>query len=294
MTGHATEGRLLIAQITDIHLGFDQGNPDEYNRQRLDRTLQSLVEMQPRPDLLLITGDLAEEGDDEISYARLREALAPLPFPVYFAMGNHDSREPFRRAFPEAGHADGFIQYAIEDGPLRILVLDTLEEGRHGGGFCETRAAWLRARLAEAPERATLIVLHHPPIETGLSWMTEDPDAGWVERLAGIVGAQTNIVAMIAGHLHRPVITQWAGTTLAVCPSTAPQVALDLAPIDPERPDGRPMIVADAPCFALHLWNGRQLVTHFDTAEDHQVLASYTPKLQPLVRLLTEEKKNPI
>jgi hypothetical protein len=54
------------------------------------------------------------------------------------------------------------------------------------------------------------------------------------------------------------------------------------------------MIVADAPCFALHLWNGRQLVTHFDTAEDHQVLASYTPKLQPLVRLLTEEKKNPI
>jgi 3',5'-cyclic AMP phosphodiesterase CpdA len=294
MSPAASEGRLLIAQITDIHLGFDHGNPDEYNRQRLDRTLRALVEMEPRPDLLLVTGDLAEEGDDEVSYARLREALAPLPFPVHLAMGNHDSREPFLRAFPEARHADGFIQYAIEDGPLRILVLDTLEDGRHGGGFCETRAAWLRARLAEAPERPTLIVLHHPPIETGLSWMTEDPDAAWVNRLAAIVEVHGNIVAVIGGHLHRPVITQWAGTTLAVCPSTAPQVALDLEPIDPERPDGRPMIVADAPCYALHLWNGRQLVTHFDTAEDHNVLASYTPKLQPLVRLLTEEKKNPV
>ncbi len=289
MTGE----RMLIAQITDLHLGFDQGNPDEFNRQRLDRALRMLIGMQPRPDLLLVTGDLAEEGDDEISYLRLREALADLPFPVHFAMGNHDSREPFSRIFPETPTADGFVQYALDEGPLRILVLDTLEEGRHGGAFCETRASWLRARLAEAPERPTLIVLHHPPIETGLSWMTENPEAEWTLRLHAIVAAQSNVVAMIAGHLHRPVIAQWAGTTLAVCPSTAPQVALDLQPIDPERPDGRPMIVSDHPCYALHLWNGRHLVTHFDTAEDHNVLARYGPNLQPLVRMLTEEKQRP-
>jgi Icc-related predicted phosphoesterase len=103
-------------------------------------------------------------------------------------------------------------------------VLDTLEVGRHSGGFCETRAAWLAARLAEQPERPTLLVLHHPPIETGLSWMTENPDAAWVERLRAIVAGNGNIVGMISGHLHRVVVTQWAGTTLVVCPSTAPQV----------------------------------------------------------------------
>jgi len=287
-----TSERLLIAQVTDLHLGFDQGNEEEFNRKRLDCTLAALVAMRPRPDLLLLTGDLAEEGDDEISYGRLREAIADLPFPCFMTMGNHDSREPFRRVFPEAPAGDdGFIHYAIDDWPLRILVLDTLEVGRHGGGFCETRAGWLRARLAEAPQRPTLIVLHHPPIETGLSWMTESPDAEWVHRLGEIVAAQDNIVAMIAGHLHRAVIAQWAGTTLAVCPSTAPQVALDLMPIDPEQPDGRPMIVSDPPAYALHLWNGRQLVTHFETAEDHEVLATYTPQLQPLVRMLSAEKK---
>jgi len=289
-----TSEKLLIAQITDLHLGFDQDDPDELNRRRLDRTLRALVEMVPRPDLLLVTGDLAEEGDDEISYRRLKEALADLPFPYFMAMGNHDSREPFRLVFPDAPVADdGFVQYALDDLPLRILVLDTLEVGRHGGGFCETRAAWLGARLAESPGRPTLVVLHHPPIETGLSWMTENSDASWVARLRAIVESHGNIVAMVAGHLHRPVITRWAGTMLAVCPSTAPQVALDLQPIDPERPDGRAMIVADPPGFGLHLWDGRQLVTHFDTAEDHDVLASYTPRLQPLVRLLSEEKRSP-
>src|SRR5688500_20385140 len=110
-----------------------------------------------------------------------------------------------------------------------------------------------------------------PMFETGHIRMTENPDAAWVRLLADVVSARSNIVAMISGHLHRPVVTRWAGTILAVCPSTAPQVALDLAAIDPDRPDGRPMIVADPPWFALHLWTGSALVTHFDTADDHDV-----------------------
>ncbi|MEA3066231.1 MAG: 3,5-cyclic-AMP phosphodiesterase [Sphingomonadales bacterium] len=281
---------MLIAQITDIHLGFDPGNPDELNRQRLDCALRSLKAMVPRPDLLLATGDLADAGDDSESYARLKLALADLPFPVFYALGNHDGREAFRANFPDLAMPGGFLQYAIEGHDLRILVLDTLEEGRHGGNFCETRAAWLRDRLAEAPGRPTLIVLHHPPVDSGLSWMTEDPEASWVARLEALVSAQDNIVALIAGHLHRPVVTRWAGTLLAVCPSTAPQVALDFETIDPERPDGRPMIVADPPCFAVHHWDGKRLVSHFDTAGEHHVLAHYGPELQPLVRMLMAEK----
>jgi 3',5'-cyclic AMP phosphodiesterase CpdA len=282
---------MLIAQITDIHLGFDPGDPDEFNRRRLDAVLAALTEMAPRPDLLLATGDLVEDGFDDISYERLRDALSDLPFPVHFALGNHDSRDDFLAWFPEAETADGFVQYAIEDHAVRILVLDTLEEGRHGGAFCERRAEWLRERLAEEPDRPTIIALHHPPIETGLSWMTENPDAEWVLRLWDVVAEADNVVAMIAGHLHRPVVTQWAGTTLAICPSTAPQVALDLDRIDPDRPDGRPMIVADPPWFGLHLWTGSGLVSHFDTAGGHNVLATYGPQLQPLVRMVLEERE---
>lgn len=55
---------MLIAQITDIHLGFDPNNPDEFNRQRLNATLDALRVLSPQPDLLLVTGDIANDGDD--------------------------------------------------------------------------------------------------------------------------------------------------------------------------------------------------------------------------------------
>src|SRR3954468_14824248 len=97
---HGGNDRVLVAQITDLHLGFDPGNPDEVNRHRLDRALRRLAGMISRARLLLATGDIADNGDDEDSYQRFRDAIADLPFPVYPAMGNHDSRLPFLALFP--------------------------------------------------------------------------------------------------------------------------------------------------------------------------------------------------
>ena len=101
---------MLVAQITDLHLGFDPDDPDEFNRQRVDRTLAVLAALDPVPDLLLVTGDIADNGDDADAYRRYKEAIRDLPFPVYPAMGNHDSREAFLAAFPETPTEGGFIQ----------------------------------------------------------------------------------------------------------------------------------------------------------------------------------------
>ena len=73
---------MLIAQLTDIHLGFVPDDPDELNRRRLDRAIAALLAHDPLPDLLLATGDLTDLGDPA-SYARLREAFAALPFPEH-------------------------------------------------------------------------------------------------------------------------------------------------------------------------------------------------------------------
>lgn len=280
---------MLIAQITDIHLGFDPDNPAEFNRKRLDQVLRLLTGMNPMPDLLLATGDLVDRGDSE-SYRRLRNALSICPFPVWPCLGNHDQRDSFAEHFPEIPMPDGFVQYEVDTPNLRFLVIDTLEEGRHGGAFCETRARWLRDRLAEQPKRDTIIVMHHPPEDVGIEWMATDPDEPWVARFAGAIAGHAQVKGIICGHLHRPISVAWRGTTIAICPATAPQVALDLAPIDPDRPDNRPMIIADPPAFALHKWNGRSLVTHFDTADEHVMLAKFDEKMQPLVRALVGER----
>lgn len=280
---------MLIAQVTDIHLGFLPDDPAELNRRRFDDVIASLLALTPRPDLLLATGDLTESGTIA-SYRILKTLCDALPFPVLPALGNHDSRENFCSVFPDVPRiAGGFVQYARDAGPLRIIVLDTLDEGHHGGNFDAARGDWLHAELA-ASDRPTIVVLHHPPIETGNGWMTEDCAAPWVERLRAIIAAHRHVVRLVSGHLHRAIVTGWGGTTLAVCPSSAPQVALDFRALDGEHPDGRDMIVAEAPGFALHYWTGRDLVTHFGAGGEHQVLARYNARMQPTVQHILAER----
>ena len=88
---------MLMAQVTDIHLGFDPDNPAEFNRKRLDQAIKMLCEMTPQPDLLLATGDLVDRGDQD-SYRRLENALSVVPFPVHMCLG----QSRLARTVPEA------------------------------------------------------------------------------------------------------------------------------------------------------------------------------------------------
>lgn len=280
---------MIIAQITDIHLGFDPDTPDEFNRQRLDRILARLDTGPNRPVALLATGDLTDKGDPE-SYARLAEALAGRDWAIIPCVGNHDVRMHFSAHFPGLTDEQGFIQYVRDIGPLRLIVVDTLEEGQHGGAFCEARAGWLAARLAESRDRPTYIVMHHPPFDSGIAWMAAGPQEAWVQRFAAAIYDAPQLKGLICGHLHRAVTVQWHGLTVAVCSSSAPQVALDLNPINPVLPDGRAMIVAEDPAYALHHWNGDQLVSYFHQIGHDEVLASYDARMQPLVSHLMAER----
>ena len=190
---HGQDYAMLIAQITDIHLGFDPGNPGEANRLRLNRVIAALNALSPRPDVLLVTGDIADRGTAK-AYAQFREAMSAIACPVYCCPGNHDRRENFRAALPQPDALPGFIQYGFDMGELRVLVLDTLEEGRHGGAFCAFRAAWLRAELAKAPNTPTVIAMHHPPAATGIGWLDCDPGEPWIARLAHVLAGRPQLI----------------------------------------------------------------------------------------------------
>jgi 3',5'-cyclic-AMP phosphodiesterase len=243
----------VIAQITDMHVGLPGSRAEERYRvsEHLERTVAHLNGLAPRPDVVLATGDLVDVGRPE-EYARLRALLAPLAMPVHLVPGNHDDREALRAAFPGTLPAEGFLQYAVEEHPVQLLALDTHVPKAPGGLICEARARWLADRLAEQPERPTVIFMHHPPFRTGMQAMDAMGLEG-AERLERAVAPYDNVERIVCGHLHRPIVT-----IASTCPATAHQLALDLAS------PGRVSTVMGAPACQLHVWlgPGEGLVTH--------------------------------
>lgn len=282
---------MLIAQLTDIHIGFDpEARPEELNRTRFRAALARVFETPNEPDLLVLSGDLTDHGDRE-SFERLSELLAQVPCPILPLVGNHDTRDELLRAFPDRAANGGFVHYVVERGGLTILCLDTLEPGRHGGAFCPARRDWLRARLAESAGKPVLIFMHHPPVISGIDWMDPAPLEDWIVNFGdAIAGHEERIMAIHCGHLHRPLAARFRGIPLAVTPSVAPLVALDLSPIDQDHADNRDLITTEPPSYALHRWDGRELVTHYETVSDWQVLASYGEHLKPMIREMFAER----
>ena len=270
-----TTGEMLIAQITDLHLGFDRTIGTGPNVLRLRKVIKALNRLRRKPDLILVTGDLVESGE-HWAYALLKGEMRRALCPVHYCLGNHDDREVFASVFEDAPFEGGYLHYSVDGHPLRIIVIDSMEPGRHGGAFGRDRAAWLDAKLSEQPDTPTLLALHHPPIRTGIGWMTTEDDAPWVKRLRSVVEKHDQIKHIIAGHIHCHIQKTFAGKPISVSRAVAPSVKLELDPITPDAPDGRDMIVDDSPGFSLHWWDGESVTTYSQTASDGRTLVAYT------------------
>ena len=251
---------MLIAQLTDTHikpagrLAYRRVDTGAYLR----RAVAQVAGLAPRPDVVLVTGDLVDAGLPE-EYALLRSILEDLPRPYYVIPGNHDERKALAAGFRDHAYLprDGeFLHYVIDEHELRLIGLDTIVPGAPGGEMCAERTAWLAARLAEAPDRPTILFMHHPPFATGIGHMDAMRLADEA-RLAAVVRRHPQIVRVLCGHVHRAIQAPFAGTTASIAPSTAHQVALDL------RPHGPSAFVLEPPGFQLHLYDARVgLITH--------------------------------
>lgn len=283
---------MLIAQMTDIHIGFEpEARPEELNRMRF-RSVLDRLKKQPNPiDLLLLTGDITDRGDAE-SFSKTAELLADLDIPIKVLVGNHDSREGLLGAFPDtATTPDGFVQSAFVEEGLLVVLLDTMEPERHGGAFCEARRDWLAGVLADHPDLPVVIFMHHPPAVSGIEWMDPNPDDGWmVNFAAGLAGHEGRVQAIHCGHLHRQFNARFCGIPVSVTPSIAPLVSMDLRPISSKKPDARALITTEPPTYALHRWDGTSFVSHYERVSDWDVLAYYGPHLQPMIKHMEDER----
>jgi Icc protein len=213
----------ILLHLSDTHLRaggsrlFDLVDAAD----RLSRALAVIEASAVRPDAVVFTGDLADQGERE-AYADLRALVEPFAARVgarvIWVMGNHDDRATFRRAlWDELGDAEPVDRVDELDG-LRIVTLDSTVPGHHHGELAEEQLVWLADVLKTPAPLGTILAMHHPPVPSVL------PLAASVElrdqsRLRNVLRG-SDVRAIIAGHLHYSTFATFAGIPVSVASST--------------------------------------------------------------------------
>lgn len=215
-------GRHLLIQLSDIHLV-----PSSDHRVRgdplasLDGAIDLIVSSPCRPEAILLTGDLADTGSP-LAYQLLRARIDHLTTvanaSAVYIPGNHDDRTAFRDNLPvrhPTSTSDGGAQHATPPagaspadpidqvhffGGLRVISMDTTVPGSDAGALSADQLDWLRDQLATPAADATVLALHHPPIDSPIEQMTALALAE-PARLQAAIEA-TDVCLVIAGHNH--------------------------------------------------------------------------------------------
>jgi 3',5'-cyclic AMP phosphodiesterase CpdA len=241
----------LLAQISDPHIGATWADADPVAG--LVAAVESVRAL--RPDAVVISGDLADNAADT-EYEQLRKLLEPLEAPIYVLAGNHDDRAALRAHFDLPGGGEEPVHYAVDPGPLRLIVLDTSIPGEDSGALGPEQLTWLDAELAAHTGKQVLVAMHHPPLDAGLPAFDEIELAAADRRaLAGVLERHPHVRRVVAGHLHRAFAGILAGRTVFGAPSTYVQAQFDLSSHELR-------FTAEPPGFAVHVVLDGEIVSH--------------------------------
>lgn len=246
--------RFVLAQISDTHVRADDNGAAA---RQLRRALAAADEY--RADAVLMTGDLVNDQLSE-EYEILARTVAAATAPLFLMPGNHDDRGRLRAAFPSHGYLPrlGHLSFAIEDFPVRIVAVDQIVPGETHGLFTQEGAEWLDTALAAAPDKPTIVALHHPAFSTH-DMLFDSISLRANDLFTAVVARHRQVVRVVCGHHHRVVIGQVAHAPIIAAPSTS--WVYGLAAHEGQQVAPR---TSEQPGWMLHLWTrGGGLASHF-------------------------------
>lgn len=242
---------------------------DGYDMTR--RALEAIDLSRLKPDFLIISGDLAQDGDYDRAYARIRKIVDDIEekfgVPVLLALGNHDERAVFRRVVLGDDGSSGAkpYYYTRRVAGLKVVVLDSNGYQAANGRIDDEQLDWLVQELRE--ERLPcLVVCHHPPIPTGIERLNGELLSN-ADMLGDILAVyRDQILGILCGHIHHVNIGEFRGI---LC-STATGLAFT---VDPAVQD-RISCLNGSGFNVMHIRNGNLLVNPYDMPGDPIEVAS--------------------
>jgi len=238
---------MIIAQISDTHILAKSSDQAE-GASRAENLRQCVADInRQNVDIVLHTGDGVHHGAAE-EYAHLREILADLEAPLFMVPGNRDSQDGLRAAFDRFSYFPrngALLHYAVDEHPVRLVALDSVAAGERKGIYGAQRLAWLEETLARAPDKPTILFMHHPPFDIVPYYVGGYRHPEDAKALASLVSRNPQVMRLLCGHAHCMHREDWGGTLA----TTMPSVAVDLR-------KGVDAVFDGAPIYLLHTASG--------------------------------------
>ena len=215
-----------IVQITDSHLFQDtNGELLGINTQAsFSQVLSEIQQQQYDYDLVLATGDLVQDNSDE-GYLRFRQEVKALNNKmVFWIPGNHDFQPKMFEILKE--ETVSAKKHILLGDKWQILLLDSQVQGVPHGQLEAEELDWLKLKLQEYPERYSLVVLHHHLLSTGSAWLDQH-NLRNANELAEVLAPFKHVKALLYGHIHQQVDSEWLGYQVMATPSTCIQFKAD-------------------------------------------------------------------
>ena len=214
---------MIIAQISDTHITV---NTPDSDRRILDFeiVIRDINDLIPQPNLIIHSGDIVQNGLFE-EYVKAKEIISGAIAPVYVMVGNKDSRNLIREAFSGAGYLSSnsqFIDYEVDNFPVKLIFVDTLHRNSKKGGFCDYRKKNLIRMIDSGSAKPVAVFMHHPPCEINVGpELFHFEKSEIMSELCETLQLSGRVISVFCGHVHRSTTGRIATIPVTVVPSVA-------------------------------------------------------------------------
>ena len=245
---------VVLLQITDTHL-FANGSGSLLGvatKDSFHAVLDGVDTAARHFDAIVATGDISQDHTP-YSYQRFADGISRWPQPCFWLPGNHDFQPTMQSILPSEQIKPQ--QHVLMGNNWQMILLDSQVQGVPHGELSTAQLALLETALTRYPDRYTLILLHHHPLEAGSAWLDQHQlhNNG---VLWNVIDRYPQVKAVLCGHIHQDLDRIYHGVRVLATPSTCIQFMPDSDDfaLDHNNPGWR----------YLELTNNGQVITNVD------------------------------
>lgn len=213
---------LKIGQISDIHISENEGLIQGIDvRANFLKILKS--ESMKNLDLLVLSGDLANENAEPGAYKFIAQIIKEFSVPCCIIPGNHDKFSIMQKFFNFNSVSSKSCYYRYDLYGKTIFFLDSA-----CGFISNEQLDWLQAESSKVNSEI-IVFMHHPPCFCGHKFMDLHYYLQNMCEVQQVLANIKNLTHIYAGHYHYQFTTHMGRQMVHVAPAGQFQ-------IDPKMP----------------------------------------------------------